>query len=76
MLFYHLYQDSVLAEIEQFINEVVVDGRDVKKEARQIFFEKNILPKNGKLPVRIFMMNWSRSCVNSYQMERPAGRSP
>lgn len=36
------------SEIRQFIDHVVLDGEDTKKEDREQFFQKYLLPPNGK----------------------------
>ena len=42
------YSGSSEADVRQFIDEVVIGGKDPKREERDAFFKKYLLPPNGK----------------------------
>ncbi len=45
---YHTDPDSLREDIERFIQNIVIDGNDLKMESRTAFIAKHILPPNGK----------------------------
>ena len=44
---YHAYS---IEETEQFIREVVIEGKDPKKEGREQFYKQYLYPKDGIMP--------------------------
>lgn len=44
------YHGKCLADVEQFIREVVLEGKDPMKPARQAFFDEYLAPKDGLMP--------------------------
>lgn len=46
-LHYHAYS---IEETEQFIREVVIEGKDSKKEEREQFYRQYLYPKDGIMP--------------------------
>ena len=45
---YHTRGDHLKEDIEKFIVDVVINGKDTKKEERTEFVNKHLLPPNGK----------------------------
>ena len=50
MVFEHYYKGNTGAEIEEFINNVVLEGDDPLQEGRELFFKQYLGPYKGKLP--------------------------
>ena len=39
-----------IEETEKFIREVVIEGKDPKKESREQFYKQYLYPKDGVMP--------------------------
>ena len=44
------YHGQCVEDIERFLREVVIEGKDSMRESRQAFFEEYLAPKDGLMP--------------------------
>lgn len=58
------YQGAEVAEIESFLNDVVIKGNDPKYQQRNDFFNRHLLPSDGVLPSQKIIMQLENIILN------------